>query len=65
MDKFNSKYKQMNLKKILKNYINNISNTNSLREYVDTEVVKIKKELETQLPKVNDKITNIKLTGSS
>ena len=49
-------------RKLLKNYINNISNTNSLREYVDTEVVKIKKELETQLPKVNDKITNIKLT---
>ena len=60
MDKFNSKYRLDELKKTLKNYINNISNTNSLREYVDTEVVKIK-ELETQLPKVNDKITNIKL----
>ena len=64
VDKFNSKYKNLDesQRKLLKNYINNISNTNSLREYVDTEVVKIKKELETQLPKVNDKITNIKLT---
>jgi len=64
VDKFNSKYKALDesQRKLLKNYINNISNTNSLREYVDTEVVKIKKELETQLPKVNDKITNIKLT---
>ena len=64
VDKFNSKYKTLDesQRKLLKNYINNISNTNSLREYVDTEVVKIKKELETQLPKVNDKITNIKLT---
>jgi len=64
VDKFNSKYKTLDesQRKLLKNYINNISNTNSLREYVDTEVVKIKKELKTQLPKVNDKITNIKLT---
>ena len=49
-------------KRLLKNYINNISNTNSLREYVDTEVVKIKEELESHLPNVDDKITNIKLT---
>ena len=47
---------------MLKNYINNISNTNSLREYVDKEVVKIKNKLESHLPKVNDKITSIKLT---
>jgi hypothetical protein len=47
---------------LLKNYINNISNTNSLREYVDKEVVKIKNKLESHLPKVNDKITSIKLT---
>ena len=47
---------------MLKNYINNISNTNSLRSYVDDEVVKIKKELKSHLPKVNDKITKIKLT---
>jgi len=66
VDKFNKKYKTLDesQKKLLKNYINNISNTNSLREYVDIEVVKIKKELKTHLPKVNDKITNIKLTES-
>jgi hypothetical protein len=64
VDKFNSKYKNLNesQKKLLKNYINNISNTNSLREYVDIEVTKIKKQLEKHLPKVNDKITSIKLT---
>ena len=58
----------MNHKKSLpfsKNYINNVSNTNSLREYVDVEVFfKIKKQLKIHLPKVNDKITNIKLTES-
>ena len=64
VDKFNSKYKNLNesQKRLLKNYINNISNTNSLREYVDTEVVKIKEELECHLPNVDDKITIIKLT---
>ena len=46
----------------MKNYINNISNTNSLRSTVNDEVVKIKKELKIHLPKVDDKITKIKLT---
>ena len=64
VDKFNTKYKKLDesQKSLLKNYINNVSNTNSLREYVDKEVVRIRGELEGHLPKVNDKITNIKLT---
>ena len=64
VDKFNTKYKTLDesQKSLLKNYINNVSNTNTLREYVDREVVKIRDELEGHLPKVNDKITNIKLT---
>ncbi len=64
VDKFNTKYKKLDesQKSLLKNYINNVSNTNSLREYVDKEVITIKKKLDKQLPKVNDKITNIKLT---
>jgi len=66
VDKFNTKYKTLDesQKSLLKHYINNVSNTNSLREYVDLEVSKIKKELKVHLPKVNDKITNIKLTES-
>jgi len=64
VDKFNSKYKSLNesQKDLLKNYINNISNTNSLRELVDREVIKTKKELNKHLPKVSDKITKIKLS---
>ena len=64
VDKFNKKYKKLNesQKALLKHYINNISNTNSLRSYIDDEVVTIKKELKIQLPNVNDKITKIKLT---
>ena len=63
VDKFNQKYKTLdeNQKNLLKNYINNVSNTNSLREYIDSEVVKIKKILKLHLPKVKDDITKIKL----
>ena len=64
VDKFNQKYKTLNesQKSLLKHYINNISNTNSLRESVDSEVIKIKKTLTVHLPKVTDEITKIKLT---
>ena len=64
VDKFNQKYKTLNesQKSLLKHYINNISNTNSLREFVDSEVIKIKKTLNTHLPQVTDEITKIKLT---
>tara|TARA_B100000424_G_scaffold45710_1_gene31513 strand:+ start:712 stop:1581 length:870 start_codon:yes stop_codon:yes gene_type:complete len=63
VDKFNKKYKNLDesQRKLLKNYINNVSNTNSLREFTNEEVYKIKKELKTHLPNVKDKITNIKL----
>ena len=47
---------------MLKQYINNVSNTNSLKEFIDLEVVKIKRALTKLLPKVNDKITKIKLS---
>ena len=63
VDKFNKKYKNLDesQRKLLKNYINNVSNTNSLREFTNEEVYKIKKELKIHLPNVKDKITNIKL----
>ena len=63
VDKFNKKYKKLDesQKDLLKHYISNISNTNSLRDYVDNEVTKIKKQLNVDLPKVSDKITKIKL----
>ena len=64
VDKFNTKYKTLNesQKDLLKNYINNISNTNSLREFVDVEVNKTKKQLQKYLPLVDDNITKIKLS---
>mgnify|MGYP003153174094 CR=1 FL=1 len=64
VDKFNQKYKTLDesQKNLLKNYINNVSNTNSLREFINQESIAIEKELKTHLPKVDDKITKIKLT---
>ena len=64
VDKFNQKYKTLNesQKSLLKNYINNVSNTNSLREFVDNEVSKIKKQLSSHIKRVEDKVTKIKLS---
>ena len=63
VDKFNSKYKSLNTaqKKLLKEYINNISNTNSLKEFIGNEGKKVKKILAKYISKVDDKITKIKL----
>ena len=63
-DKFNEKYSTLNesQKNLLREYINNLSNTNSLREFIDTEVTKVKSKLKEHLSKINDKITKIKLT---
>ncbi len=63
VDKFNNKYKSLNSaqRNLLKEYINNISNTNSLREFIDNEVVKVKKILKKHLPEVDDPVTKIKL----
>jgi len=64
VDNFNGKYKKLNSmqRNLLKEYINNISNTNSLREFINGEVKKVKEILNKLLPKVNDDITKIKLT---
>ena len=63
VDKFNKKYSNLNesQKNLLREYINNLSNTNSLREFIDTEVIKVQKALKSHLRKVDDKITKIKL----
>ena len=64
VDNFNGKYKSLNSmqRNLLKEYVNNISNTNSLREFINNEVAKIKQILNKILPRVTDDITKIKLT---
>ena len=63
LEKFNQKYFHLNgsQKKLLRTYINNISNTNSLKEYIEKQVPIIRKELKRYGKKVDDKITKIKL----
>ena len=63
IEKFNKKYSNLSAKQrnLLKEYINNISNTNSLKEFIETETIKVKKQLQSHLPKVSDKVTKIKL----
>lgn len=64
VNNFNKKYSSLDESQqtLLKNYINNISNTNSLREYINTEIPKVKKELIYLKNKIiDDKVVSIKL----
>jgi hypothetical protein len=63
LDSFNRKYKKLDSKQknLLREYIYNVSNTNKFREFVNIEVDSIKSTLKELSPKVNDKVTLIKL----
>ena len=63
VEKFNEKYSKLSQsqKNVLRKYINNVSNTNSLTEFIDGEIINIKGVLKKLLPTVNDDITSIKL----
>ena len=63
VEKFNKKYKGLSesQKGLLRKYINNISNTNSLKEFVEKESIKVKKHLQSFLPNIDDEVTSIKL----
>jgi len=63
LEKFNQKYSNLNSpqKNLLKAYINNVSNTNSLKEYIESEIPNIKKELKDNSKNLKDKVVKIKL----
>ena len=63
LEKFNQKYTKLNLpqKNLLREYINNISNTSSLKEYVEIEIPKIKDGLKKYSKNLTDDIVKIKL----
>lgn len=63
IDKFNEKYAGLSAKQkgILKEYINNVSNTESLKDFVIKEGKVIQNSIKKTLPKVEDKVTVIKL----
>ena len=63
VDKFNQKYSNLNesQRDLLKNYINNISNTSTLKDFISQETDKIKNEILQIHPKIDDKVVSIKL----
>lgn len=63
VDNFNKKYSALDdsQQKLLKNYINNISNTNSLREYINKQVPIIKSEIVKLSKNIDDDVVKIKL----
>ena len=63
LEKFNSKYSKLNLpqKSLLKAYINNVSGTNSLKEYIDKIKPAIRDELKKYSKNLKDKVVKIKL----
>ena len=63
VDRFNEKYSELNedQKLLLKNYINNISNTNSLREYINEQLPIIKSKIEKLSSNIDDDVVKIKL----
>jgi hypothetical protein len=63
LEKFNSKYATLSdrQKLILKEFINNITNTTKLRDFVNTNFNTITEEIKKLIPSVADKTTQIKL----
>ena len=63
LEKFNQKYTKLSgaQKNLLREYINNISNTNSLKETLSELVDELKKDLKIHSKNLKDKVVKIKL----
>tara|TARA_B100000287_G_scaffold393508_1_gene406804 strand:- start:1473 stop:2345 length:873 start_codon:yes stop_codon:yes gene_type:complete len=63
LEKFNQKYSKLNIpqKSLLRAYINNVSNTNSLKEFIEKVTPVLKKDLKKYTKSVKDKVVKIKL----
>ena len=63
LEKFNKKYTNLSdeQKKVLKEYISNISNTNNFSVFVERQIPKLKTKLNDKVKKVKDKVLRIKL----
>lgn len=64
VETFNKKYSKLNenQKELLKQYINNLSNTTGFKSYVEKQIPSIVSELKTLSKSINDKVTQIKLS---
>ena len=63
MEKFNEKYSGLadNQRKLLKEYVYNVSNSPKLKAFLNKEIIKVKTDIET-LAKNTDQVTKIKIT---
>ena len=63
VESLNEKYKDLdsNQKNLLKEYINSISNTNSLKTLIDSEATNVKKQLAELTNKISDDVIKIKI----
>tara|TARA_R110001592_G_scaffold61157_2_gene186150 strand:- start:427 stop:1269 length:843 start_codon:yes stop_codon:yes gene_type:complete len=63
LEKFNDKYSglEFNQKTLLKEYVNNVTNSPALKSYVNQEIKEVKKDITKYSQKVKDKAVAIKL----
>ena len=63
LEKFNNKYSGLeeNQKTLLKEYVNSVSNSPSLKSYINQEIKEVKKTITKYSKKVKDKAVSIKL----
>lgn len=63
VEKFNNKYKSLlpEQKNVLKEFINNISNTNGLNEFMESKFKLISHSLKKVFPKIGNKVVKIKI----
>ena len=63
LEKFNNKYSNLeeNQKILLKEYVNNVSNSPSLKSFINQEIKEVKKDLTKYSKKVEDKAVAVKL----
>ena len=64
LEKFNQKYTKLSgaQKNLLREYINNVSNTNSLKDTLEHIVSELKKDLKQHSKNLKDKVVKIKMT---
>ena len=64
LEKFNDKYAGLGdrEKKLLREYINNVSNTTRVKDYIDSELIKSKKIISKNIKSIADQTVRIKLT---
>ena len=63
IDKFNQKYSKLSVeqKSVLREYINNVTNSEKLKKYIFTETKKLQKDLISMKSRVTSKIIRIKI----